>query len=169
VISGSVALLAAAALAAYPAAQDIRLQSLAFAFGAGALALLALGLAARWPAALGWGLAGLGAEYAVLFAAEGSNLDRTTPVYAAGLFFVGEVAFWSIERRVPAWSDPVVAELRLTGLILACAGAAGVAALAIVAGAAAGGGGILVEVLGVAAAIGSLVLLAALVRASTLR
>jgi hypothetical protein len=160
------ALLAAAALAAYPAAQEIPLQSLAFGFGAGALALLALGLAARSSAALGWSIGALGAEYAVLFAAEGANLDRMTPVYAAGLFFVGEVAFWSIERRVPASSDPIVGELRLVGLVLTCVGAAGVAAVATVAGASAGGGGILLEALGVTAVIVSIVLLAALVRSS---
>ena len=157
------------ALAAYPAAQDIRLQSLAFGLAAGAVALLALGLAARSPAAVGWSLASLGAEYAVLFVAEGGNLDRLTPVYAAGFFFVGEVSFWSLERRVPAWTDPAVAEVRLLGLVLACTGAVAVAALVIMAGAVAGGGGILLEVLGVVAAIGSLLLLAALVRLSVLR
>jgi len=132
--------------------------------------LLTLGLAARWSGALGLGLAALGGEYAVLFAAEGATLDRLTPVYAVGFLFVGEVAFWSIERRVPAWSDAAVLEWRLARLAAACAGAAGVGALAVVSAAAAtGGGGVVLETAGVAAAIGSVVILAGLMRRLFLR
>jgi hypothetical protein len=168
--TGAVALLAAAGLAAYPAAQDIRLASLALGLGALALALLAFGLAVRWPGALGLGLAALGGEYAVLFAAEGATLDRLTPVYAVGFLFVAEVAFWSIERRVPAWSDATALEWRLARLAAACVGAAGVAALTTVSAAAAtGGGGVVLESFGVGAAIGSVVILAALVRRLFLR
>ena len=128
---------------------------------------LGLGLGARWPGALGLALAVLGGEYAVLFEAEGARLDRVTPAYALGLFLVAELAFWSIERRVPAWSDPVVFELRLARLAIACAAAAVVAALIVVdASAISGGGGFGLEALGVAAAVASLLLLAGLVRRS---
>lgn len=156
----------AAGLATYPAAQDIRLRELALAFGALGLALLALGLASRWPSALGLALAALGGEYAVLFAAEGGRLDRFVPVYAAGLFLVAELAFWSIERRVPAWSEPSLLERRLAFLVGACVAAASVAALVTVLAAAAGGGGIVLEAVGVAAATASLGVLALLVRRS---
>lgn len=156
----------AAGLATYPAAQDIRLRELALAFGALGLALLALGLASRWPSALGLALAALGGEYAVLFAAEGGRLDRFVPVYAAGLFLVAELAFWSIERRVPAWSEPSLLERRLAFLVGACVAAASVAALVTVLAAAGGGGGIVLEAVGVAAATASLGVLALLVRRS---
>ena len=170
VATGVVALLAAAGLAAYPAAQDIELQLLALGFGALALVLLAFGLLVGWAGALGCGLAALGAEYAVLFAAEGATLDRLTPVYAVGFLFVAEVAFWSIERRVPAWSEATALEWRLARLAVACVGAAGVAALATVSAAAAtGGGGVVLETFGVGAAIGSIVILAALMRRLFLR
>jgi hypothetical protein len=163
-------LLAAGGLAAYPAAQDLRLQYAALVLAVLALALLAFGLVVRWPGALGFGLAALGAEYAVLFSAEGATLDRLAPLYAVGFMFVAETAFWSIERRVPAWSDPTALEWRLARLAAACAGAAGVAALATVSAAAAtGGGGVVLESFGVAAAIGSVVILAALMRRLFLR
>ncbi|HEU5065629.1 MAG TPA: hypothetical protein VFT86_07035 [Gaiellaceae bacterium] len=143
---------------------------LALGLGGAALALLAFGLLVRWPGALGLGLAALGSEYAVLFAAEGSTLDRLTPVYAAGLLLVAELAFWSIERRVPAWSEPTALEWRLARLGAACVGAAGVASLATVSAAAAtGGGGVVLEGFGVGAAIGSVVILALLMRRLFLR
>jgi hypothetical protein len=168
--TGAVALLAAAGLAAYPAAQDIDLQWLALGLGWLAIALLTFGLLVRWAGALGCGLAVLGAEYAVLLAAEGAALDRLTPVYAVGFMFVAEVAFWSIERRVPAWSEETALEWRLARLAAACVGAAVVAAFATTSAAAAtGGGGVVLESFGVGAAVGSIVILAALMRRLFLR
>jgi hypothetical protein len=165
VTTGAVAVLAAAGLAAYPAAQDLRLQWAALAFAVLAILLLTAGLALRSPAALGFALAALGADYSVLFVAEGGALDRFTPAYAAGFLLVAELGFWSIERRVPAWSEPAVAEWRLARLAAACVGAAALGAFVLVAGAAAtGSGGLPLEGLGVVAAIGSLVLITALVR-----
>ena len=146
------------------------MRYLALGLGGAALALLAFGLAVRWPGALGLGLAALGSEYAVLFAAEGSTLDGLTPVYAAGLLLVAELAFWSIERRVAAWSEPTALEWRLARLGVACLGAASVAALATLSSAAAtGGGGVVLESFGVGAAIGSVVILALLMRRLFLR
>jgi hypothetical protein len=96
--------------------------------------------------------------------AEGSSLDRFTPVYAGGFMLVAELGFWSIESRIPAWSDAAVAEWRLARIAGACIGAAGLAALALVAASAATGtGGIALESLGVVAALGSLVLVTVLV------
>jgi hypothetical protein len=170
VATGAVALLAAAGLAAYPAAQDIELHLLALGLGWLALALLAFGLLVGWAGALGCGLAVLGAEYAALFAAEGAELDRLTPVYAVGFVFVAEVAFWSIERRVPTWSETTALEWRLARLAAACTGAAVAAAFATLSAAAAtGSGGVVLETVGVGAAIGSIVILAALMRRLFLR
>jgi hypothetical protein len=143
---------------------------LALGLGALALLLLGFGLLVRWAGALGCGLAVLGAEYAVLFAAEGATLDRLAPVYAVGFLFVAEVAFWSIERRVPAWSEATAVEWRLARLAAACVGAGGVAALATVSSAATtGGGGVALETFGVGAATGSIVILAVLMRRLFLR
>jgi hypothetical protein len=118
---------------------------------------------------VGWAFTVLGAEYATLFVAEGGALDRLTPAYAAGFMFVAELAFWSIERRVPAWSDPTLVERRLARLVGACALAAVVAALVVVLSAASGGGGIFLESSGVVASIAALGVLALLVRRFSLR
>jgi hypothetical protein len=147
--------------------QDIHLRWLALAAGALAMSLLAVGLAARSGPLLGWGLAALGGEYGVLFTAEGRALDELTPLYAGALVLVAELAFWSIERRVSAWSEPTLVERRLARLATTTIGAAGVAAVVIVAAAASsGGGGIALEAIGVAAAIGALALVAVLVQRS---
>jgi hypothetical protein len=146
--------------------QEIRLWWLALAVGALSLSLLAVGLAARSGPLLGWGLAALGGEYGFLFVAEGGALDELTPVYAGAFVLVAELAFWSIERRVAAWSEPMLVERRLARLAATCIGAAGVAALVIVVSAASGGGGIGLEAIGVVAAIGALALVAVLVQGS---
>ena len=157
-------MLAAAALAAYPASQNLDLQWAALAFAISAVFVFAVGLAARSPSGLGLGLALLGADYAVLFVGEGGALDQFTPAYAAGFILVAELGFWSIESRIPAWSEPAVAEWRLARIAGTCIGAAALAALALVAAAAATGtGGLALESLGVVAVLGSLVLITVLV------
>jgi hypothetical protein len=138
---------------------------LALGLAALGVVLLTLGLLAQSSGAVGFALAALGGTYAVLFAAEGARLDRLAPGYAAGLFLVAELAFWSIESRVPAWSDSELVIWRLARLALACAGAAVLGAVVVADASAAGrGGGLLLETLGVAAAIGAIVLTTALVR-----
>jgi hypothetical protein len=156
----------AAGLAAYPAVQDIRLHWVAVGLGAAGLATLTAGLLVRSGHVLGWGLAALGAEYAVHFAAEGRVFDAVTPVYAAGLILVAELAFWSIESRVAAWSEPGLVERRLAYVAATAVGAAVVAALALVVAAASRGGGLVLEAAGVASAIAVVMLLAVLVRRS---
>ncbi len=146
--------------------QDIDLWWLALGFAVIAVSLLVVGLAVRSGPVLGWGLAALGAEYGVLFAAQGPALDELAPVYAGAFVLLAELAFWSIERRVPAWSEPGLAERRLAYVAATAAGGAALAALVLVAAAASGGGGLALEAIGVAAAIGALVLVAALVRRS---
>ena len=106
----------------------------------------------------------LGSEFGVLFAAEGSTLDELTPAYAAVFVLVAELSFWSIERRVAAWSEGSMLELRLVYLALACVGAAAVAAVVMVVATVSSGGGVGLEAGGVVAAIAALVLLSVLVR-----
>ena len=130
--------------------------------------LLALGLVLRSSGAIGFALTALGGTYAVLFAAEGARLDQVAPVYAAALLLVAELAFWSIESRISAWTESEVVIWRLARLGLACAGAAVLGAIVVAdASAANGQGGVLLETLGVAAAIGALVLVIVLLRRHT--
>ena len=142
------------------------MRLVAVGLGGLALSLLAIGLGARSGASLGWGLAALGGEYAVLFSAQGRALDELTPLYTGAFILVAELAFWSIERRVPAWSEPGLVERRLAYLAGVSAAAAAVAAVVLVVAASSGGGGVALEAIGVAAAIGALALVAVLVRRS---
>ena len=158
------AVAAAGGLAAYPAVQDIRLHWAAVGLGALALALLVGGLAAGQAQPVGWGVAALGAEYAVHFSGNGRALDELTPMYAAGLILTGELAYWSVERRVAAWGEPSVLVRRLIFLAASCAGAAAVAAFVIVLASASRGGGVALQAVGVGAAVGTLAIVAALVR-----
>ena len=126
--------------------------------------LFLAGLVFRSAGALGLGLAAIGADFAVLFVAEGASLDRFTPAYAAGFMLVAELGFWSIESRIPAWSEAAVAEWRLARIAGACIGAAGLAAFVLVtASAATGTGGLALETLGVVAALAALVVITVLV------
>jgi hypothetical protein len=137
--------------------------------GAAALALLALGLAGRWRAPVGVGLALFGAQYAVLFTAHGRSLDEAAPVYAAGFLLVAELAYWSLERRAAAWTEHGLLLRRLAHLLGVCFAAAALAALVLVAAASGGGGGVALEALGAAAAVGAVAVVAVLVRRSALR
>jgi hypothetical protein len=139
---------------------------LALVLGGLGLALLAVGLLLRSSGLLASGLVALGGEYAIWFAAQGSALDEYAPLYAATFLLVAELAYWSIERRVQAWSEPDLVLWRLGYLLAACGGAAAVAAFVLVLSAGGGAGGAGLEAAGVAAVIGAVGLLGLLVRRS---
>jgi hypothetical protein len=131
--------------------------------GAGVLWLCA-GLAFRWSAALVAGIAFLGAEQAVRLATGRSSVDPWTPAYAAALLLVAELAWWSIEPRVPAWSQPEAVLLRLLTVAGACAGAGLLAVVVVLAAGAPLEGGVGLELVGVAAAAASVGIVAAVAR-----
>jgi hypothetical protein len=139
-------------------------RPLLYALAALALASLAAGLTGGWASPVSVGLAVLGAEYAVFFAAGPSGVDVWTPLYAAALLLAGELSFWSLEHRVPAWADPGVLVRRLLVLLACCAGAAALAAAMIVAAGASVGGGLTLELGGIAAAVGALAIVAGVAR-----
>lgn len=147
----------------------MNLREVALGFGALSLVFLFGGLVTRSPQAIGLALTALAGDYAVLFATKGSAIDEATPLYAAGFMLVAELAFWSLERRIPAWSEPGLLDRRLGYLAASCTGAAGFAALAVVAASAGRGGGVGLEAVGVVAAIGALALVAGSVRSAFLR
>jgi len=132
--------------------------------GGAALVMLCIGLAARWSAALAAGIALLGAEQAFRLATGPSSVDPWTPVYAAGLLLTAELAWWSIEQRVPAWSQPGVALRRLLVIVALCAAGAALAALIVVAAGSPLEGGVGLELVGVAAAVAAVAVVAALAR-----
>jgi hypothetical protein len=156
-------LVTAAALGAYPPLEGT-LRPLSLVLGGLALAFLAAGLAGRWTAPVATGLTLLGAQYAVLFSAGPEAVDEWTPFYAAGFLLSAELSFWSTEPRVPAWSDLEVVLRRVGTVLAACLGAAGIAAVVIIAAGASLGDSLVAEAVGLGSAVTALAFLAGLVR-----
>ena len=125
---------------------------------------LGVGLAARWNAPLVLGLACLGAEQAVRLTDGPSRVDPWTPVYAVGFLLAAELAWWSIEPRVAAWSDLGVLIRRLTAIAVCCVGGALLAALVVLAAGAPLRGGVGLELIGVVAAVAAIAVVAAVAR-----
>jgi hypothetical protein len=133
-------------------------------FGIGGLLALCVGLAARWGAALAFGVALLGAEQAVWLARGPDALDPWTPLYAGAFLLVAELAWWSLEERVPAWAERGAAPGRLLTVLFACVGGSIVAALVVLAAGAPIHGGFALELAGVLAATAALAVVAAVAR-----
>ena len=123
------------------------------AAAAAGLLLLAVGLAVRWSAALAFGMVALGAEQAVRLALGPNEVDAWTPAYAAGLLLVAELAWWSVEPRVAAWSEAAVVLRRFGAVVGLCAASAVIAALIVMAAGAPLHGGLGLELVGVVAAV----------------
>jgi hypothetical protein len=128
------------------------------------LLCLAAGLAIPWSAALATGIALLGAEQAVRLATGPAHADPWTPIYAAGFLLAAELAWWSIEPRVPSFSELPVLVNRLAVIVISCAGGAVLAALVVLAAGAPLRGGVGLEVVGVVAAAAALTVVATVAR-----
>jgi hypothetical protein len=125
---------------------------------------LAIGLTMRWNGPLVVGLVCLGADQAVRLATGPSRVDPWTPVYAAAFLLTAELAWWSIEPRVPAWSDWEVLVRRLAAIASWCVGGALLAALVVLAAGAPLTGGVGLELVGVAAAVTAIAVVAVVAR-----
>jgi hypothetical protein len=120
--------------------------------GVGALLCLCAGLSVRRSPPLLAALVLLGAEQAVRLATGPAHADEWTPLYAAGFLLSAELAWWSIEPRVPAFSERRVLVNRVAVLAGCCAGAAVLAALVVLAAGVPVEGGVSLELVGVLAA-----------------
>jgi hypothetical protein len=158
------ALAVAAALAFARPLDSSALGLLLIALGGAGLLWLAIGLAVRWNAALVAGIMSLGAEQAVRLATGPGKVDPWMPVYAAGFLLAAELAWWSIEPRVPAWSDLEVLVRRVLAIAACCVGGALLAALVVLAAGAPLHGGVALELIGVAAAVTAIAVVAAVAR-----
>jgi hypothetical protein len=141
-----------------------RLVAVVAALGGVGLSVTAIALVSRWSAILPFGFVGVGAAYAIFLSLRPGTVDARAPLVAAAFFIAAELSFWSIERR--GWRS----EWNVIGRRLALLVSAGLAT------AIAGGlllliaserrSGIGQEAAGVAAAVLTLSVIAALVRRS---
>ncbi|HLM37765.1 MAG TPA: hypothetical protein VK287_08300 [Gaiellaceae bacterium] len=154
----------AAGVAVSPLARDSHDWALLLLLGGGGVLALGVGLAARWGAALAFGVGLLGAEQAVRLARGPAELDPWTPLYACAFLLVAELAWWSLEQRVPAWAEWGLALRRLVTVLLACAGGCVTAALIVIAAGLPIQGGFGLELAGVAAATAALAVVAGVAR-----
>jgi len=122
--------------------------------------VLLVGLALRWSAALTGAIILLGAQQAVRLALGTDVLDEWAPLVGGALLLCAELAWWSIEPRVPAWSQPRLALWRLTSVLLMCLLGAGVGAAMLVAAGSSLSGGVPLELAGILAATGAVATLA---------
>ena len=154
-----------AAVALLLAVRAGRLEVLVGVIGLGAVLFLVLALGGRFAGLLPWALALAGGEYAAYLVIREGTIDSLAPVYAAGLLLVAELAYWSLDRHVRGPGERLL--FRRTSLIVAaCVAAGGVGGLILALAEFSVSGGLGLEILGVAAAIGALALLARLARQS---
>ena len=141
-------------------------RGLLLAVGAPVPVVLLVGLALRWSAALTGAIILLGAQQAVRLALGTDVLDEWAPLVGGALLLCAELAWWSIEPRVPAWSQPRLALWRLTSVLLMCLLGAGVGAAMLVAAGSSLSGGVPLELAGILAATGAVAILAHVARRS---
>jgi hypothetical protein len=134
------------------------------AIGIAGVVVLVAALAGRWSGLLPWALVLSGAEYAVFLILQRGTVDAYAPFYAADLLLCAELAFWSMERQV-AGDRSGLRRRRASLVVAACLAAGGLGSVILTASELSVHGGLLLEVLGVAAAVGALALVARLARA----
>ena len=151
-----------AGVVVYAATKTPRLPEVVVAVGAFALALGVVGLLRPWPALVAAAVAAAGAAYAVALALGPREVDGWAPLVAAAVFVAAELGFWSIEPSA-ARSERAVVVRRVLFLIAAAfvVGLLGSLLLYVASGAS---GGVGLESLGVAAAVGTLAVVAVLAR-----
>lgn len=127
-----------------------------------AVALLAAGVVVGWAGLLASSVAILAVEYALSL---GESVDGRAPLYAGFLVLCAELAFWSLDLRVPAAAEPGTLVVRSVFVALAVVGAVAVGGLMLALTAVpALPGGVGWEVVGLAAAAGALTLVVVLAR-----
>jgi hypothetical protein len=159
--------LAAGALALAPLGGEPEHQWLLLGLGGAGVLALCVGLGARWSAALAFGVAVIGAEHAVRLATGADRVDPWTPLYAAGFLLAAELAWWSIEPRVPAWTEYGMTPRRVATIAGACFGGSVLSALVVLAAGAPLHGGLALELVGVVAATAALAVVAVVARSRT--
>ncbi|TML28988.1 MAG: hypothetical protein E6G26_04725 [Actinobacteria bacterium] len=150
----------AAGLVAYSDVASDRLPAVVGGVGTAGGALMAFALATRWRTVFPFGIALVGASYAVFVAVRNGAVDGRAPAVAAALFAAAELGYWSLERS-PSRSEGAVVLRRVAGLVGAAAVTALLGSLVLLLATGASGG-VGLEAAGVAAAVISVAVIARL-------
>jgi hypothetical protein len=134
------------------------------ALGGLGLFVTALALVSRWATLLPWGFVGVGAAYAVFLSLRPGTVDARAPMVAAAFFIAAELSFWSIERR--SWRSEWNVIGRRLGLLVSAGLATAIVGGLLILIISERRSGIGQEAAGVAAAVLTLAVIAALVRRS---
>jgi hypothetical protein len=130
--------------------------------GAAAVLLLALSVAAALPSLVPWPVVLLAAEYA--WSLGGGDVDTLSPLVAGMLLVIAELAYWSLELRSRTHDAERLVERR-AGLIAALGiGAVALGGLVLAATSVQLGAGVTTDLVGVAAAVAALAVVATLAR-----
>lgn len=141
-----------------------RLAGVVTSIGCAGLFVTALALAGRWSALLPWGFVGVGASYALFLSLRHVTVDGRAPILAAAFFMAAELSFWSIERQ--GWRTERQAVIRRLGLVASTGLATAILGGLLLLATSGGELGLGAEAAGVAAAVLTLVVIAAFARRS---
>jgi hypothetical protein len=151
----------------YSALVGDRFVALVTAIGCVGLSITAVALVGRWPTLLPWGFVGVGTGYAVFLSLRAGTVDDRAPMLAAAFFAAAELSYWSIERR--SWRSEGRVVVGRLGLLLSAALATAILGGLLLLVASGRRVGVGYEAAGVAAAVLTLAVIAALGRRSRLR
>ena len=129
-----------------------------------ALAVLAAGLVLSVPVTVPAAIALLGAEYVAILGFETDAIDTRAPLVAGTLLAVAELAYWSLELRRSVDDEAGTSLRRIALLATLVVGVVGAGAVLLTLVEVVAAGGVAVDILGAAAALGALALLALVAR-----
>jgi len=152
------------AVGAYSALAGDRLVAVVAVLGGIGVLVTALALVGRWVAFLPWGFVGVGAAYALFLSLRHGALDARAPIVAAAFFVAAELSFWSIERR--NWRSERQVVVRRLALLVSAGLATAIAGGLLLLVASERRSGVGQETAGIAAAVLTVAVIAALVRRS---
>jgi hypothetical protein len=130
---------------------------------AAALVLLALSLAGAFVSLVPWPLVLLAAAY--VWGIGGGEVDQWSPLYAAALLGIAELAYWSIELRGRTHDAERLNERRASLIVVLALVTIVCGGVVLAATAVPIGRGVAIDLLGAAAAVAAVAVIAAIARA----
>jgi hypothetical protein len=159
-----VAVIAAAGVAIYASLEADRLSYLVLALGLASTLVLVGGLATSGPLAVPVSLAGLAATWSIAASTRGPDAPGGTILAGVGIYAVAELAYWSLEQ-VSVRDEPELVARRAAGLAVRMVAALVLGALLLAGLTLHASGGLVLEAVGVSAAVGLFALVVMLARA----